>query len=627
MTNKEDCLIIKSDTGTGKTTAMKNYIKRTGNRFISIVSRITLGEDQIRVFKDEGIECYWHQDITNPTDEIIEEFGHMSQDGEIYYSMFEGQNIVITIDSIIKMTNWGSFEDYVIYLDEFNSLVEYFIDCPNLDNKRILVKEFLLKMLNECDRIIGTDADISDNSLLFLKQNKLEYKYIQNKYKHNRNIEAHELYSYEELVDNLKKLDKFMVACDSKLGAIKIHTDLIELGYDKDKMICITSDTQTAINLDDYPIVIFSPKIVYGLDSVMEREVFAFMKGHTISPPAMIQQIARCRKIKKVSFLFNGKNWKPYKYEDVEECKNAMISGVNQFKNQGFKNCCSNTEMENNFNELVINFEYTRDCYNTNKFAHFLNILRNRGFILKYTHQKSTGMGNKISKEYKEQKIENFEEAVKKCLEMKNEINDDNKLLKLYMPSAWEKHIKLLEIPIERCLEFSNILTCEKEVSQYFNRRRYFIDEFDYNSHLDNKDDYDIKKYTSSDKQVIFLKKLLEGIELDINDTDFKMNKLLDGSQVEHLFKEYKHIWGRYRGKTNPFATAKGCKSIAIKCYKDCFGKDIIITKSTTKINTKTKKTEKIYKYSINDELIEQTKIIKELKSDEDEYELESDEE
>ena len=142
---------------------------------------------------------------------------------------------------------------------------------------------------------------------------------------------------------------------------------------------------------------------------------------------------------------------------------------------------------------------------------------------------------------------------------------------------------------------------------------KYFINDYDYVNCIDKKKDYDIKKFTSQNNQIIFLKKFLNMIELDIHDPEFKMNKLLDEAQADKLFTEYKHIYGRYRGKGNPFGFAKGCKSIAIKCYKDCFGKEIIVTKSTTKINPKTKKTEKVYKYSINEELIEKTRSLMEF--------------
>ena len=649
LTDHQGHIICKSATGTGKTTATKNYIEKTEKRFISIVSRVTLGEEQVAVFKESGIDCHWHDDITNPSQEMeMEKCNQFCSDHGWW--MYEGENVVVTIDSIIKMTNWEDFSDYVLYLDEFNSLVEYFIDCPNLDNKRVLVKQFLIKMMKECDRIIGTDADISDNSLLFLKQNNIEYTFIENKYQHNLTkdgdvIVAQELYSYDELIGNLKALKKFMVCCDSKLSALKIHSDLIQLGFDKKDMVCITSDTTERINLDDYPIVIFSPKIVYGLDSVMERQVFAFMKGHTISPTAMVQQIARCRNIEKLSFLFSMKNWKPYKWEDVEECKDCLENGMKLFKNQGMANMSGNDKIENDYNELYINFQYTRDCYETNKFAHFLQILKHKGYDVRYSHKKSKGVGNQIAKVYKDEKIQAFMEATNKCIGLnkwkkleyealqkvdekesdddeddwyepiEKESFDEYEVLKKHMPPQWEKIIRLLNVPLDQCEEFSEIITCEKELEKYFNRVRFFIKDHEYITTLNNKNDFDIKKYTSGINKTIFINKLLNGMGMkDL--MDFKIQSILTAHDQEKLFIEYKHIFGRYRGKGNPFESVKGCKSILIKSYKDMFSKDIIITESTTKINAKTKKTEKVYKYSINEEMIQMTEKLFELKNE-----------
>ncbi len=58
----DKCLVFRSDTGTGKTTAMKHYLKNHEGhtRFLSIVSRISLGEDQTKAFKEHGLQCeYW----------------------------------------------------------------------------------------------------------------------------------------------------------------------------------------------------------------------------------------------------------------------------------------------------------------------------------------------------------------------------------------------------------------------------------------------------------------------------------------------------------------------------------------------------------------------------------------
>ena len=49
-------LIINSDTGTGKTTLVKEYIKDRRCNVLSIVSRISLADEQHKVFTESGID-------------------------------------------------------------------------------------------------------------------------------------------------------------------------------------------------------------------------------------------------------------------------------------------------------------------------------------------------------------------------------------------------------------------------------------------------------------------------------------------------------------------------------------------------------------------------------------------
>ena len=70
-------------------------------------------------------------------------------------------------------------------------------------------------------------------------------------------------------------------------------------------------------DLDKFDKIIFSPKIVYGLDSQMRRNVFCLFQGHTISAKSMLQQVARCRNITHLYYYFMDKNAivKDFKYE------------------------------------------------------------------------------------------------------------------------------------------------------------------------------------------------------------------------------------------------------------------------------------------------------------------------
>ena len=52
-----DNLVIKSDTGTGKTTSFKHFIANTNSKFISIVSRQSLADEQFKSFIEHRIPC------------------------------------------------------------------------------------------------------------------------------------------------------------------------------------------------------------------------------------------------------------------------------------------------------------------------------------------------------------------------------------------------------------------------------------------------------------------------------------------------------------------------------------------------------------------------------------------
>ncbi len=438
--------LCRSDTGTGKTTAFKNYItrsykKKDGNykRFISVVSRVSLGKEQVKVFREAGIECFWHEEI------------------DTWYD-HEGENIVITIDSLMKMGNWSDFESYDIYLDEYNSLIEYFVDCPNLCNKRTIIWKYFNQLLMQGDRVIMTDADISDNSIRFLLTlddiNRNDIIYINNKYKHNDGIEASELFSYEEFCKMVSGEDKGAMVClDSKNVGEKFVIDMKDK-YDID-FVFYSSDYSGDIDLDAHKFVAFSPKIVYGLDSVMERAVFCYYKGHTISPPAMVQQINRCRNITHLYYLFESKTWKAYKYDNVDEVLFEIQEGkklvVDYFSETYDK------QESDRYDKILASFRFTLDCYNTNKFAHFLRIIKMRGFDidneLQYNEDKITktkGLSNKLKEElqgYKtEEIIESWGKVNKEIAEIKidldMEINKHKHNILYYGEMDDPKHIE-----------------------------------------------------------------------------------------------------------------------------------------------------------------------------------------
>ncbi len=165
--------IIKSDTGTGKTTLFKNYIKETNQPFISIVSRISLATEQTTTFINENVPCFIYSKLDN---------------------VKEGDSVITTIDSLLKsISKIGDIKNYVVFLDEFNSMVEYLISSDStIDTNRVPIFKCLINLLRNCKQVIGVDADISDLIFTLLAHVNRPYQYILNEYKHNQDVETTE---------------------------------------------------------------------------------------------------------------------------------------------------------------------------------------------------------------------------------------------------------------------------------------------------------------------------------------------------------------------------------------------------------------------------------------------------
>jgi len=433
---KDKYLLVQSDTGTGKTREFKEYIldqERNSNgwnkkgKFISVVSRVSLGKEQVRVFKEAGIKCYFH-------DEISEEI----KNGHGFWGMYEGENIVITIDSLMKLQNWDSFMGYNLYLDEYNSLIEYLICVKLLNKNRLNIYHFLINMMRQAERVICTDADINEISIRYMEivLDKLKtedyvptFKYIKNEFKHNAGIKAKEIFSFNKFVKAIDNEDKWMICCDSKTQAdiishINVSTDYMLITAEGVYRSSTGKTTNETPDLDSCDRVIFSPAIVYGLDSIMERPVYCYFKEQTISPCAMVQQLARCRNIKYLRYMFTSKRWKPYKYHDYQQVEDEIVAkekyGLKTHGKVDAETGLMEQCEDHQYIELRAKYEYRNDCYNTNKFGHFIKIIKERGFKVDMVFSQTSIKGVKeANAELKEMRQASY---IKNCKEYKEYI-------------------------------------------------------------------------------------------------------------------------------------------------------------------------------------------------------------
>ena len=550
--------VVKSDTGTGKSTSFYKYVKNNNKKFISIVSRISLGEEQYNKVTDLGIPCKFY-----------------SNDGFIN----NGDNIVITIDSIMKLRKFD-FNQYVIFLDEYNSLIEYLITSTTLNNKRTLVYNIFFKIINECKQFIGTDADITDNSLSLLKYTDKKYKFIKNSYKHNKDVKAYEIFSVDDFIEDIKKQDKFLVCCDSKNNAELIYNLL------KNKSIkLITSTTDEHIDFDKHDKIIYSPKIVYGIDSSMKRNVYCFYKEHTISPKAMVQQVARCRNIIELKYLFLKKK---LSYSDVsfEDTKQLVID-EDKYASYEFQLNCSEIVNKQYLN-LLARFEYDNICYSTNKFAHFIKLLLERGFIIE-TEEKYTSKDklSNLLKEAKQLKEEDF--------------SIDN-------PSVKEIN-KILKIPTEEIENYKQYFLNPHLLEQHFNLCKFRnIDQDTLKIKITEKEEFNTKKTTSVNMKIMYLHRFLEKLKTDTEKV-FEMNEYkLSPTERDRLFNDYNTIF-RNRNTKKDFQKDYDIKYYLSVIYKNLFSKNIVDS---------TRKGQRVYK--INKEFIEENDKIYDYRKPKDKF-------
>ena len=536
--------VLKSDTGTGKTTLIKNHLQKTQSKFISFVSRISLADEQYRTFTKDGIMCEHYQHPPYIT---------------------EGSNLITTIDNIKKTRNLlENIGEYIIFVDEFNSLVEYILQADTCVSKirGELIKEFIY-ILQNCKQFICVDADISDLVFHLIKYVDREFEFIENEYKHNKGIEANEVHSYDDLIELISKEDKYIVCCDSATIATDIYLELSKLDHQNIKLI--TGATTNVGSLDDHEKLIYSPKILYGLDSVMTRKVFIYMKEHTISPRNMLQQVSRCRNIDTLYFCFGKKLFEESRWDTFSEC-NHELSHLADCSDKIFSPVePRGKELEELFNNMYIHYSYIQDCTNSNKFLHFIQLIKERGFeynqIVKSTHTANQNEVSRNTKEYAEFMF-NVDDAFKSNI---------NKYLKL--PKSEIKNFAPLFIDPNL---LSDVYTLQKyfEYKPVINNSNKSIDELmkdDFIKELDTEHDFNIKKMQSNKMKYILIERFRNLTECDFTNGLIVCNKCISGK--DEFIKMYKQVFN-YRGKNEiKLESESDCSNLLFKMMKSTFNK------------------------------------------------------
>ena len=511
-----DTIIIKSCTGTGKTTAtaqhVEQYLKQHPQcNFLTLTTRTTLSDQHANSFSNINLQHY--QQVSN---------------------IAEIERLTLCLNSLHKLTlEIHELQEYVVYIDEIASFLE-FTHNDTLDNNIHTVHGMLMHIMKHAKKVIVSDALINDNVITFLKHREINTTlYINNTYQKYKDVKAIRLRDetklLQQLLLNCSNRDYFLFGCDSCDTVTKLYHYCLSKANeaDENKYILITADTNYKLHDANeqfkHKFVFYSPKITFGIDFSYDlpQDVFIYVKGRTINPFGIFQQTTRTRNIKQLYFYCETFS-KEANYQSMAELKEHLENTIS--KSHILNSICScynendeRTLIENTFLKLYVYNEYTNDILNTDKYRHFRDILIHNGFTLeeqceakrlqKDTREELTELVNDVSNELWDEylssdikgKTDDKYDNIRTNLELLGLIGQDNdtlnehkkvitnkylltehfNIMKLFRSDAYikekleMKHESSLKTKLLKCQEHKILLL--RKVEDYYKMERFSV--------------------------------------------------------------------------------------------------------------------------------------------------------
>lgn len=444
MRDKYTTVITKAPPGTGKSTAMTKICQQLMRRdetikFLSITSRRSLAYTHEGLFKNV-FGC----DVDN----------YLTTDKE--YA--ECDKLVLEIESLSKLDiNEWCENKYILFLDEYDSLLRTILLSNTIDNKRIEIYNNFKELIQRADRIYALDADMCGMAVNFiydLRDEKDKVLFYHNTCKNDSGKNA--ICFYDEQVFNKKLIDECTtnhptLSTDSKTTAQEYKQMYKENGINEDGIKLYTAHEGDRNDLKDINSAwngnrpIFNPAITHGVDyhSAQPETHFLNARGRTLNALQLAQQTGRNRNVDNVKFFINAIH-QPLHYkcvEDVKEFYDILLKGyysVNEYKKDidAKKNAeyykeldklieVHGIHMANDMRDIEVNdhdetfiklflyYTYQNDILFSSTEYHYTQLLKNKGFSVQY------------NLEYTEPKKEQME-AIKKLKEMTKENQTEN---------------------------------------------------------------------------------------------------------------------------------------------------------------------------------------------------------
>jgi hypothetical protein len=251
--NKYDTIIIKSTTGTGKTSNISKftaeYMKDNPHiKFLSLVNLITLANQHISNFENINLKSYQDKENIN----------------------LDEDNLVICLNSLLKFNNYNTsfLTGYIVYIDEISSFISSLTHNPIIYNILKPLISILFRIINNAHKVIISDAVINDNCFNFVSNRKNKV-FINNSFKKYENIPFYKINDenlfLDKMTEKVENKEYFLMASDSKETATHYFNEC-----DSEDKILITSDNPfkitDATTQFKNKYVFYSPSITTGID-------------------------------------------------------------------------------------------------------------------------------------------------------------------------------------------------------------------------------------------------------------------------------------------------------------------------------------------------------------------------
>ena len=410
--------------GCGKTTSMCSVLRE--KKFISVTYRVALAGQQLSNFKKMGLT-----DVACYTD-------LKGKSGSAYAKAFSEFNSargrIVQIDSLGKIDWTNLDEDTVVWLDESSALLDYLSTSPTLNNKLRSIQAMFSGLLKRTTGLILTDADLKICHREFINKIKeMETFVIDNSYIPEKDTKATILYDEEalviqEVIRKLKGGSKNVIVCADSKTLIERISNSLPKGINKKVYTADEGDTSDIENNVDTSweehCVLYSPKIVTGVDYNVPSDVYGFFTGRSVSFRSFVQMIERTRNKLSLTISVTAKHKEP-RFGSYDHVRNETLLSIKSYK-QIFPNMERFFKMDSYGNPTVCDDPFTElffhtvanrchdQCFPRKKLEH---LLKSRGYTVEIEEPSDKNVteeifSNKQLMELKEKESEEIRENI-----------------------------------------------------------------------------------------------------------------------------------------------------------------------------------------------------------------------